>query len=56
MPVQSIDQVPVGTLVIVEGGKGDTPRRGIVRFVGTTKVRQGNPRAEIVYILSCTPS
>ena len=38
VPVQSIADVVVGSLVIVEGGKTETARRGVVRFVGSTQV------------------
>jgi hypothetical protein len=44
--VQSLADVSVGSLVIVEGGKAETARRGIVRFVGTTQVRSGRGPSE----------
>ena len=44
VPVTSLDDVAVGSLVIVEGGKTEAARRGVVRFVGTTQVRDRGER------------
>ena len=56
VPVTSLDDVAVGSLVIVEGGKTEAARRGVVRFVGITQVGDRGEREGSKIVTFCVRS